>query len=190
MATASVHPAESKFRVDVTPPIGDGPCVGAMPTVTSIEHPLEIRGVVLRTASDSFVIASIDYCGICNTSDETIRDAMARAAGMTRQRVALQSRHQHTAPTLDADAVRLLHGKKCEQLARHLRFTDEIAKRAAAIARCEAAFGEGGRSMEWGGEVRRDERRGRCASGCHRRCGIVKADGDRLGHGPNQVHRA
>ena len=140
MAMATVHAAEptlrvATFRVDVTPPIGEGPCVGAMPKVASIEHPLEMRGGVLQTASDTFVIASIDYCGICNTSDETIRDAMARAAGTTRQRVALQALHQHTAPILDADAVRFLHGEQSEQLAQHLRFTDEIAQRAAmAIA--------------------------------------------------------
>ena len=125
----------STFRVDVTPPIGDGPCVGCMPKVASIEHPLELRGVVLRTASDTFVIAAIDYCGICNTSDDFIRDAMARAAGTTRPRVALQSLHQHSAPILDADAVRFLHGEKSEQFAQHLRFTEDIATRTSkAIA--------------------------------------------------------
>ena len=140
MATATVQAAEptfrvATFRVDVTPPIGDGPCVGAMPTVTSIEHPLELRGVVLRTASDTFVIAAIDFCGICNTSDDVIRDAMARAAGTTRPRVALQSLHQHSAPILDADAVRHLHGERSGPLAQHLRFTDDIASRTAtAIA--------------------------------------------------------
>ena len=87
----------ANFRVDVTPPIGDGPCVGCMPKVGSIEHPLEIRGVVLRSGDDCYVIAAIDFCGICNTSDETIRDAMAQAAGTTRDRVALQSLHQHSA---------------------------------------------------------------------------------------------
>ena len=139
-ATSAAWAAEPKlqlatFRVDVTPPIGDGPCVGCMPKVTSIEHPLELRGVVLRTASDTFVIAAIDYCGICNTSDDFIRGAMARAAGTTRQRVALQSLHQHSAPILDADAVRLLYGEKSEQLARHLLFTEDIASRTAtAIA--------------------------------------------------------
>ena len=64
-ATSAAWAAEPKlqlatFRVDVTPPIGDGPCVGCMPKVASIEHPLELRGVVLRTASDTFVIAAID----------------------------------------------------------------------------------------------------------------------------------
>lgn len=121
----------ASFRVDVTPPIGDGPCVGCMPTVGSIEHPLEMRGVVLRSGDDSYVIAAIDFCGICNTSDEVLRDAMAKAAGTTRERVALQSLHQHSAPILDADAVRILHGEGSPELARHIQFTNEIAQRTA-----------------------------------------------------------
>jgi hypothetical protein len=122
----------STFRVDVTPPLGDGPCVGCMPHITSVEHPLELRGVVLRVADDrTFVIAAIDYCGLCNSSDESVRGAMARAAGTTPERVALQSLHQHSAPILDAEAVRLLHGEGSWQLSRHLRFTDDIAARAA-----------------------------------------------------------
>ncbi len=120
------------FRVDVTPEIGDGPCVGCMPKVISIEHSLELRGIVLRVEERAFVIAAIDYCGICNTSNETIRSAMARAAGTTMDCVALQSLHQHSAPILDADAVRLLHGEKSEQLAQHLKFTDDIASRTSA----------------------------------------------------------
>ncbi|RLS73325.1 MAG: hypothetical protein DWI00_10650, partial [Planctomycetota bacterium] len=48
----------ASFRVDVTPPIGDGPCVGCMPKVGSIEHPLEMRGIVLRSGDDSYVIAA------------------------------------------------------------------------------------------------------------------------------------
>lgn len=84
-----------------------------------------------RVDERTFVIAAIDYCGICNSSDETIRDAMATAAGTTREQVALQSLHQHSAPILDADAVCLLHGEKSEQFAQHLKFTDDIAMRTA-----------------------------------------------------------
>ena len=135
---ATLHAAElelATFRIDVTPQIGNGPCVGCMPKVSSIEHPLELRGIVLRVDGRTFVIAAIDFCGICNSSDETIREAMAGAAGTTRAQVALQSLHQHSAPILDADAVRLLHGEKSEQLTQHLKFTDDIASRAAtAIA--------------------------------------------------------
>ena len=121
----------ANFRVDVTPPIGDGPCVGCMPKVSSIEHPLELRGIVLRSGDDSYVIAAIDFCGICNTSDEVLRDAMAKAAGTTRERVALQSLHQHSAPILDVDAVRILHGEGSPELAKHIQFTNEIAQRTA-----------------------------------------------------------
>ena len=121
----------ASFRVDVTPSIGDGPCVGCMPKVSSIEHPLEMRGVVLRSGDDSYVIAAIDFCGICNASDEVLRDAMAKAAGTTRERVALQSLHQHSAPILDEDAVRILHGEGSPELAKHIQFTHEIAQRTA-----------------------------------------------------------
>ena len=121
----------SNFRVDVTPPIGDGPCVGCMPKVSSIEHPLEMRGIVLRSGDYSYVIAAIDFCGICNTSDEVLRDAMAKAAGTTRERVALQSLHQHSAPILDADAVRILHGEGSPELAKHIEYTNDIAQRTA-----------------------------------------------------------
>lgn len=119
------------FEIDVTPPIGDGPCVGFMPRVDSIEHPLKMKGIVLKNEDDTFVIAAIDFCGICNTSDEVLRDALAHAAGTTRSRVALQSLHQHTAPALDADAVAILHGEDSPQLAQHRRFTDDIAQRSA-----------------------------------------------------------
>jgi hypothetical protein len=121
----------ANFRVDVTPPIGDGPCVGCMPRVASIEHPLEMRGVVLQFGDDIYVISAIDFCGICNTSDEVLRDAMAKAAGTSRERVALQSLHQHSAPILDADAVGILHGEGSPELAKHIQFTNEIAQRTA-----------------------------------------------------------
>lgn len=120
------------FRVDVTPPIGDGPCVGCMPKVARIEHPLELRGIVLRVGHDTYVISAIDFCGICNSSDDTLRDALAQAAKTTRERVALQSLHQHTAPILDLDAVRLLHGNESQQVAQHLAFTEQIASDATA----------------------------------------------------------
>jgi hypothetical protein len=73
MLTAAEVPLRlSTFRVDVTPPIGDGPCVGCMPKVASIEHPLELRGIVLRADKRTFVISAIDFCGICNTSDSGV----------------------------------------------------------------------------------------------------------------------
>ena len=65
------------FRADVTPPIGDGPCVGFMPKVESVEHRLEVRGIVLRANGQTFVIAALDYQGLCNSSDDEFRHRMA-----------------------------------------------------------------------------------------------------------------
>lgn len=118
------------FRVDVTPDIGDGPCVGCMPKVESIEHPLEWRGLVLRSGENTYVLSAIDFCGICNSSDDFIRAELAKAAETTPARVAVQSLHQHTAPILDADAVGILHGESSQELAEHWRFTRRIAASA------------------------------------------------------------
>ena len=123
------------FRADVTPPIGEGPCVGFMPKIASVEHPLELRGIVLRANGESFVIAALDYQGLCNSSDDEFRRRIAEAAGTTPGRVALQSLHQHTAPVLDADAVRILYGDDSEPLRQHLAFTKQMAERAAAAIR-------------------------------------------------------
>ena len=123
------------FRADVTPSIGDGPCVGFMPKVESVEHPLGVRGIVLRANGQTFVIAALDYQGLCNSSDDEFRRRMADAAGTTPGRVALQSLHQHSAPALDADAMRLLHGDDSEPLRRHIAFTMQMADRTAAAIR-------------------------------------------------------
>ena len=123
------------FRADMTPPIGEGPCVGFMPKVDSIEHPLELRGIVLRANSKTYVIAALDYQGLCNSSDDEFRRRLAEAAGTTPDRVALQSLHQHTAPVLDADGVRLLHGDDSLELRRHLEFTKLVTDRAAESVR-------------------------------------------------------
>ena len=108
------------FRVDVTPAVGESPCAGFLRRVDSIEHPLELRGVIFKSGTQTFVIAAIDFCGISNSSDETLRDALARAAGTSRDRVALQSLHQHSAPVLDLEAVRLLHGPTVQSSGRIL----------------------------------------------------------------------
>lgn len=123
------------FLADVTPSPGDGPCVGAMRTVDTIEHPLQMRGVVLRSAGNVFVIGAVDFCGVCNSSDRAIRSAMAQAAGTTIDRVALQSLHQHTAPILDEEAARLLYGTDSDLLRRHLEYTDQVSSRAAKSIR-------------------------------------------------------
>ncbi|QDT32576.1 hypothetical protein [Thalassoglobus polymorphus] len=143
------------FHVDVTPPIGDGPCVGFMQKIESIEHPLEMRGVLIRNGEEIFVVAAIDYCGICGSSDETIRSKMAQAAGTSLHQVALQSLHQHTAPVLDADGMRVLFGDESPELKRHQQFTEEIASRASkGIIKAKEEFQSVSRIIGTRAEVR------------------------------------
>lgn len=120
------------FSVDITPPTGDFACVGFMPLVKTIEHPLELKGLVLSAGDETYVVAAADLCGIANGSDERLRDALAKAAGTSRSRVALQSLHQHSAPALDADSAALLFGKKSERYRKHLAYGDDIAARATS----------------------------------------------------------
>ncbi len=123
------------FVADVTPAEGEGPCVGFMPRVESVEHPLLLKGVVLEAGAETCVIAAIDYCGICNSSDLRLREELAEAAGTTPERVALQSLHQHTAPVLDADAARILFGAESARFREHVEFTERIAVEAADAVR-------------------------------------------------------
>ncbi|MFO0427024.1 MAG: hypothetical protein ACK526_10715 [Planctomyces sp.] len=134
-AAAESRLLAATFRVDVTPQIGNGPCVGCMPKIDRIEHPLELRGLLLKSGDLTCVMAAVDFCGISNSSDEQIRDAMAAAAGTTRERVALQSLHQHSAPIIDADAVRILHGEDSAELKQHLQFTQKVSSDTAKAIR-------------------------------------------------------
>ena len=57
----------ASFRVDVTPPQGVGPCVRCRAKVTNIKHPLELRGIVLQSGGNMFVLSAMDYCGISHS---------------------------------------------------------------------------------------------------------------------------
>jgi hypothetical protein len=125
----------STFRADVTPPLGPVPAMGILPQATSIEHPLEARGVVLQFGGATHVLTAIDYCGLCNSSHEIFRQKIAAAVGAKPDFVVLQALHQHTAPVLDVDGARILYQSDPATLKLHLRFTDEMADRVAEIGR-------------------------------------------------------
>lgn len=126
------------FSADLTPPLGEGGCLGFMPRIDSIEHPLEGRGLVLRSGPQTWVLVALDYQGLCNSSDDLFRARLAEAVGTTSDCVAVQSLHQHTAPVLDADAARLLHPADSPLLAAHLELQDRMSARLAAAAAAAA----------------------------------------------------
>lgn len=91
------------FRCDVTPPPDGHPLIWLVP-VKEVETPLEARGVVLDDGQRRYVVCAMDWCGVCNSTYEMFRSALAEGAGTSPDDVALQTVHQHTAPYTDAGA--------------------------------------------------------------------------------------
>ena len=94
------------FDLDVTPPVGSAMAytmVGKDPELS-----LRCRGVVILGAGKPIVICAIDWIGVANEGYDQFRDALAKAAGTTRDRVALHALHQHDAPGCDFTAEKLV----------------------------------------------------------------------------------
>jgi hypothetical protein len=122
------------FRADVTVPVGHGMMGGAW-RATKVADPLEARGLVLLSDAAPVVLVAVDWCEIRNDAYERWRDALAAAAGTTRERVLVMSVHQHDAPVADLTAERLLReagrpGSVCD-----LEFHETAVRRVADAVR-------------------------------------------------------
>src|SRR5689334_5827624 len=89
------------FQADVTPPIGSPLCDGGVPPAAKIVDPLSTRGIVLLGEQSPIVLCAVDWVGIGNAGYDAWREALAKAAGTTVERVALHALHQHDAPGCD-----------------------------------------------------------------------------------------
>jgi hypothetical protein len=96
------------FRFDVTPPEGHPLCGGWIKPVKSVADPLEAIGFVLMGAGDPIVVCTVDWTGILNRAHVEWRTALAKAAGTTPERVAVQCVHQHDALLACLDSETLL----------------------------------------------------------------------------------
>ncbi len=94
------------FDVDATPPIGS--MMAYDPVTNRWDLGLRARGIVLLGAGEPIVLCAVDWIGIANEGQDIFRDALARAAGTSPQRVAVHSLHQHDAPDCDFSAERIL----------------------------------------------------------------------------------
>ncbi len=96
------------FSADVTIPLNHR-CMGLLPTKSKkIVDPLYAHGFVLLGADKPVVLCAVDWCEIRNGAYDAWREALAKAAGTTRERVLVSSLHQHDAPVTDAGAEMLL----------------------------------------------------------------------------------
>src|SRR5207253_7405307 len=91
----------ASFEADVTPPIGAPLCDALVPPAKQIDDPLFARGLILFGADKPIVLCALDWVGIGNTGHDAFRNALAKAAGTTRDRVCVHCLHQHDAPGCD-----------------------------------------------------------------------------------------
>jgi hypothetical protein len=102
------------FEADVTPPLGTPLCDGLVPPAKEIVDPLSARGIILFTNEQPIVLCAIDWVGIGNSGHTAFRDALAKAAGTTRERVCVHCLHQHDAPGCDFEADEVLRPFKLD----------------------------------------------------------------------------
>ncbi|MBM3891410.1 MAG: hypothetical protein FJ388_20040, partial [Verrucomicrobia bacterium] len=118
------------FDVDATPPVGS--MMAYDPVVRVDELTLRCRGIVLIGAAEPIVLCAVDWIGIANESQDALREALAKAARTTPQRVAVHTLHQHDAPGCDFTAERLLKKAGAKNLGRfESTFTRKVLARAA-----------------------------------------------------------
>lgn len=94
------------FRCDATPLLGETLVWDIK--LTEILDPLLLKGVVLENNGKRYVLCALDWCLLCNESERSFRETLARAAGTEPACVAIHCVHQHAAPYADEDAHRLL----------------------------------------------------------------------------------
>src|SRR5437867_4750970 len=120
------------FSLDASPPIGSPM---AYDPTKEVETPLTCRGIVLVGKDQPIVLCAVDWIGIANEGHREFREALARAAGTTPQRVTVHALHQHDAPWCDfsADALAEQYGIHREVFGSPL--ARDVIRRAGAAVR-------------------------------------------------------
>ncbi len=121
------------FDVDATPPIGS--MMAYDPVTNRWELGLRARGIVLLGAGEPIVLCAVDWIGIANEGHDAFCAALARAAGTSPQRVAVQTLHQHDAPDCDFTAERILKEAGLEARQFEGRFQREVISSLATAVR-------------------------------------------------------
>ncbi|MFA6563072.1 MAG: hypothetical protein WCV00_14275 [Verrucomicrobiia bacterium] len=117
------------FRCDATPPRGE--TLVWLVKLLKQKDPLLLKGVVLEDGGKRYVLCALDWCLLCNESEWSFRETMARAAGTERTCVAIQCVHQHVAPYADEGAHRLLDAAPDSPPHLTAKFLDDLRARLA-----------------------------------------------------------
>jgi hypothetical protein len=96
------------FEADVTPPIGTPLCDALVMPAKEIVDPLSARGIILFSNEKPIVLCAVDWVGIGNSGHTAFREAIAKAAGTTKERVCIHCLHPHDTPGCDFEADELL----------------------------------------------------------------------------------
>jgi hypothetical protein len=134
---AALHLAT--FRSDVTPPLGHPLCGGWIEPARAVDDPLRALGVVLLGPSAPVVLCAVDWCGMRNDAHLAWRQALARAAHTTPERVAVHCVHPHNAPFADLEAQRLLEANPGTPPSLDRKFFDRAVAAAAAAVKASLA---------------------------------------------------
>src|ERR1700681_2849135 len=119
------------FSCDVSPPLGHPLCGGWIEPVRAVDDPLRAVGVVLLGAGAPAVLCAVDWCGLRNDAHLAWRQALAKAAHTTPERVAVQCVHQHNAPFADLEAQRLLDALEGAPPSLDRKFFDQAVQKTA-----------------------------------------------------------
>ncbi len=119
------------FACDVTPPDGHPLCGGWIEAVRGVDDPLKALGVVLLGAGAPVVLCAVDWCGLRNDANLAWRQALAKAAHTTAERVAVQCVHPHNAPFADLEAQKLLEGVPGAPTSLDRKWFDKVVGQAA-----------------------------------------------------------
>jgi hypothetical protein len=123
------------FSADVTIPLGHR-CMGILPQKAArIDDPLEAHGFVLLGAGPPVVLAALDWCEVRNGAYDHWREALAEAAGTTRERVLVCCLHQHDAPVVDTEAQALLDAVGLQKELCDPEFNEACVRRVADALR-------------------------------------------------------
>lgn len=123
------------FSCDVTPPLGHPLMGGGIKPAERIDDPLFAHGLVLLGAGDPIVLCAVDWCEIRNDAYDRWREALATAAGTTRERAIVSSLHQHDTPISDLTAQRILDEAGAVGAICDLEFHEQAVLRAAEALR-------------------------------------------------------